>query len=83
MVDVIKRDGRREPFIQEKVAVSAMKAGAPVENARAISREMERVVHDGMSTQEIRGRVLELLHAKNPEWEQNWIVYDRAIKKRA
>lgn len=83
MVDVVKADGRREPFVREKVIVSALKSGAPVEDARAIGEAIERVAHDGMPTGEIRRRVLEQFHDRNPEWEENWILYDRAVKKRA
>ena len=83
MVDVVKADGRREPFVREKVIVSALKSGAPPEDARAIGEAIERVAYDGMPTGEIRRRVLEQFHDRNPEWEENWILYDRAVKKRA
>ena len=82
MVDVVKADGRREPFVREKVTVSALKSGAPPEDARAIGEAIERVAYDGMPTGEIRQRVLEQLRNRNPEWEENWIMYDRAVKKR-
>ncbi len=41
MVKVIKRDGREEEFILEKVIVSILKAGAPVDVARKIARKIE------------------------------------------
>ncbi|RXE56457.1 ATPase [Methanoculleus taiwanensis] len=82
MVDVVKRDGRREPFVPEKITVSAVKAGAPLEDARRIAQGVERAAHDGISTDEIRRRVLEQLRDQNAGWEQNWLVYDRAVKKR-
>ena len=82
MVDVVKADGRREPFVREKVIVSALKSGAPPEDARAIGEAIERVAYDGMPTGEIRRRLLEQFHDRNPEWEENWILYDRAVKKR-
>jgi len=82
VVDVVKADGRREPFVREKVIVSALKSGAPPEDARAIGEAIERVAYDGMPTGEIRRRVLEQFHDRNPEWEENWILYDRAVKKR-
>ncbi|WP_332449369.1 ATPase [Methanoculleus sp.] len=82
MVNVVKADGRREPFVREKVIVSALKSGAPVEDARAIGEAIERVAYDGMPTGEIRRRVLEQFHDRNPEWEENWILYDRAVKRR-
>jgi len=83
MVDVIKRDGRREPFVSEKIVVSTMKAGAPPDDARSIAQTIERDVQQGMKTDEIRRRVLEQLRARNPSWEQHWLMYDESVKKRA
>ncbi|MEM4034218.1 MAG: ATPase, partial [Sulfolobales archaeon] len=34
MVKVVKRDGREEEFIPEKIVVSVLKTGAPVDIAR-------------------------------------------------
>jgi len=81
MVKVLKRDGRSEDFIVEKVVVSVVKSGAPAEIAREIAQKIE--VREGMSTREIKSTVLEALREKDPEWEKNWLVYDRAVKKRA
>ncbi len=81
MVSVVKLDGRRESFVREKIVVSAMKAGAPPEEAREIGEAIERVAYDGMPSGEIRQRVLEQLRGRNPEWEENWLMYDRAVKK--
>jgi transcriptional repressor NrdR len=82
LVDVVKADGRREPFVREKVVVSALKSGAPPEEARAIGEAVERIAYDGMPSGEIRRRVLEQLRDRNPEWEENWLIYDRAVKRR-
>ena len=54
MVSVVKLDGRREPFVREKITVSAMKAGAPPEEAREIGETIERSAYDGMPSGEIR-----------------------------
>lgn len=83
MVDVIKRDGTREPFTPEKIVVSAMKSGAPNDEARRIAGDVEKSAHEGMTTEEIRGDVLRMLRERNPEWERNWLIYDRAVKRRA
>ena len=82
MVKVMKRDGRSEDFIVEKAVVSAVKSGAPVGVARELAKKAEGRVHDGMSTKEINRMVLETLREKNPQWEKNWLTYDRAVKKR-
>jgi transcriptional repressor NrdR len=82
MVMVKKRDGRKEPFIPEKIIVSAMKTGATPDAARMIANEIGRTAHDGITTLEIMEKVRSMLKSKNPEWERNWLVYDTAVKKR-
>jgi len=82
MVTVKKRDGRKELFVVEKIVVSAIKTGASPDIARTIAHEIERNAIDGISTREIKGKVLMMLKAKNPEWERNWMVFDTAVKKR-
>ncbi len=86
MIAVIKRDGEREEFSHEKIVVSCMKAGAPLDVARKIARIVEcdllsRGVAE-VTTKDLMGSVLSLLRRENEEWYQNWIVFDRAVKKR-
>ena len=38
---------------------------------------------EGMTTLEIKTKVLAMLKSINPEWERNWLVYDIAVKKRS
>jgi transcriptional repressor NrdR len=83
MLMVKKRDGRKEPFVPEKIVVSAIKSGAPPDIARAITGDIERLAKEGITTQEIKIKVLAGLKSKNPEWERNWLVYDIAVKKRS
>jgi hypothetical protein len=83
MISVKKRDGRREPFVAEKIVVSALKSGAPPEVARSIAHGIEQNATDGITTREVKGKVLGMLKSKNPEWERNWIVFDTAVKKRS
>ena len=78
---VTKRDGKTEDFVIEKVAVSMVKSGAPAEVAREIAKRIEAEVQEGV-IRDIRRRVLEELREKNLEWEENWLVYDRSVKKR-
>ena len=82
MFKVTKRGGRVEEFVPEKIVVSAVKTGAPVDLARQIARDVEKTAKDKTSTVEIRKKVLEELRSKKPEYEQNWLVYDRSVKKR-
>ncbi len=83
MVEIKKRDGRKEIFIPEKIVVAVLKTGAKPDDARKIAKEVEAMVKDGTSTEEIKGKVLGMLRAKNPELEKNWLMYDRAVKKRS
>jgi len=82
MVMVIKRDGRKEAFISEKIVASAAKTGASPDIARAIAQDIGTGAKDGITTRDIRKKVLQELKAKNPEWERNWMVFDTAVKKR-
>ena len=85
MVKIVKRDGKKEDFIPEKIVVSSLKAGAPPEVAREIAKKLEAqiVKMSEMSTTELRKLILDMLEEKNPHWKENWLIYDRAIKKRA
>ncbi len=83
---VIKRDGSREEFAVEKVVVSCMKTGAPLDVARKIGKIVEgRLLDKGVeevSAKELTKMILELLKRENEEWYRNWIVFDRAVKRR-
>lgn len=83
---VVKRDGKREEFSLEKIVVSCMKAGAPLDVSRKIARIVEcdllsRGVTE-VTTKELMRNVLSLLRKENEDWYHNWIVFDRAVKKR-
>lgn len=81
---VVKRDGREEPFIREKLVTSLVKAGAEIGVAREIAREIEERLREKrtVTTRELREMALEELGKRNPEARENWLVYDRAVKKR-
>ena len=78
---VIKRDGRKEDFISEKIVVSAIKSNADPKIARKIAKDIERKIDDGTETRKIREMVLEKLASENPDWKENWLIYDKAVKK--
>ena len=81
-IKVKKRNGRKEDFVVEKAIVSMVKSGAPAEVARDIANKVEAKAQEGIATEEIRRVVLEELRNRNPDWEKNWLIYDRAAKKR-
>jgi transcriptional regulator NrdR family protein len=83
---VVKRDGSREEFAPEKIVVSCLKAGATLEAARRIAKIVEgdllrRRVQE-ITTKELMREVLSLLKEENEEWYRNWIIFDRAVKRR-
>jgi len=79
---VIKRDGREEPFIPEKVVVSAVKAGADRKNAKEILEKVEKRAEKEIKSEELKKMVLSSLEERDPEWRKNWETYDRAVKGR-
>jgi transcriptional regulator NrdR family protein len=78
---VVKKDGREEEFVPEKIVVSAVKGGAPPELARSIARDIEQSGQQTIKSKEIRERVLEKLRAANPIYEHNWRSHDKATKR--
>lgn len=85
-ITVIKRNGSREEFIPEKIVVSCLKSGATLEVARKIvkiieGRLLEQNINE-ISARDLTRMILELLRKENEEWYRNWIVFDRAIKRR-
>jgi 2-phosphoglycerate kinase len=80
---VTKRDGRIEEFVPEKIVVSIVKVGVPTDVARQIAKDIQSKVKEKISTAEIRKIVLENLRKSKPQWEQDWLIYERVVKKRA
>jgi transcriptional repressor NrdR len=78
---VIKKDGRKEDFIQEKIVVSALKTGASIDVARIIADNIQKETNKEISTSKIRESVLHELHKHNPEWSKRWISYDKSVKR--
>ncbi|ACP36328.1 ATP cone domain-containing protein [Saccharolobus islandicus] len=86
MIKVVKRDGTEEELIWEKIVVSVLKTGAPVNVARKIAyMTVGKIYMDGkdkVTARELTGIILGFLKKENEEWYKNWIIYDRAVKKR-
>jgi transcriptional regulator NrdR family protein len=79
--NVIKKDGKKEPFIKEKIIVSAVKAGAPPEIARDIADKIEKHPKESIRTRWVRKKVLDELEYHNPEWPKRWLNFDKNIKR--
>jgi len=82
---VIKRDGTEEDFIIEKIVVSILKTGAPVDVARRIARKVECQFMDvdKVSAKDLTRAILSELKKINEEWYRNWIIFDRVVKRRS
>ncbi len=82
---VVKRDGTEEPFVIEKIVVSILKTGAPLDKAREIARRIECNFAnvDKVTAKDLTKAILTELRKVNEEWYRNWIIFDRAVKRRA
>lgn len=78
---VIKKNGMEEDFIREKLVVSAVKAGAPLKFAREVARDIEKETEGEVRSETLREKILNRLEEEEPEWKENWLTYDRAVKK--
>ncbi len=78
---MLKRDGSKEPFIKEKIVASALKAGAAVNIARRIAREVEERSDPIISTANIRIYILDTMELHNPDVVKRWASYDKNIKR--
>ncbi len=78
---VIKKDGRKEEFIPEKIVVSAVKSGADIDVARDIAKKVENIDKEEIKTEEIREVVLHELKNVNPDWHERWLAYDKGVKR--
>jgi transcriptional regulator NrdR family protein len=78
---VIKRDERKEEFIKEKIVVSAVKSGAPINVARNIADKIQKSPEDEIKTSEIRKTVLNELRLHNQDLPKRWLNYDKAVKR--
>ena len=86
MVKVVKRDGSEEDFVPEKIVASCLKSGATPEAARKIAKIIEgRILERGLdkvNALDMTKWILELLRKENEEWYRNWIIFDKAVKRR-
>ncbi|NIM96892.1 MAG: ATPase [candidate division Zixibacteria bacterium] len=79
---VVKRSGETEPFTKEKIVVSCLKAGAPIDLSRRIASDIEADPAESLESLVIRMRVLEELAKEKPDYKDHWEKYDRDVKRR-
>jgi len=74
--NVIKRDGRVEPFIAEKIAISCTNAGLKPDLAHSIAIEMSRKVYPNMPTTEIRKLVSKWIGKHDTKAAKAYLKYE-------
>jgi len=82
VAQVVKKDGKAEPFQRLKIVKSCTAAGAPADVAASIADDIEKSARDQMPTSEIRAMVLEKLGKIRPEWAKNWEKYEQTKGKK-
>ena len=84
MVVVVKRDGRTEEYIPEKLIVSLLKNGVSVDDARRIEHEIRSVIEGRkrVSSLELAALALKKLGELGEEYRLSWIYYDINHKRR-
>ena len=70
-----------DTLVDDLEALSRLVVGTP--EWREIAERIRNSAGASISTTEIRERVLDELGRANPQWRENWEVYDRAVKHRA
>jgi len=78
---VVKKDGREEEFIPEKIVVAAVRSGATPEVARKIAKDIEKIEKEKIESSEIREEVLKNLRKESPILEKRWLAYDESVKR--
>ena len=82
-MQIKKRDGSLEPYMPEKVVVSAVKSGAPVQTARDIAASLSTRTEPVMKSTDVRTHVLSELRSKGAaKSADTWEAYDRKHKKK-
>jgi 2-phosphoglycerate kinase len=80
--NVIKRDGRVEAFIPEKIAISCVRAGIKPDVAHAISTEVSRKVYPNMPTTEIRKLVAKWIEKYDKAKAKAYLSYGERVWSR-
>ena len=81
-IQVVKRDGKTEPFQRQKIVKACTAVGAPADVAASIADEVEKSARDQMPTSEIKSMVLDRLGKIKQDWVKNWAQYDQTKGKK-
>ncbi len=76
MVYVVKMNGEREEFREDKIISTAIRAGAPESLAEEIARVIKKRAYDGITTKEILKMVKEELKKHDPHLARIYTLKD-------
>lgn len=81
-IQVVKKNGKTEPFHRQKIVDSCTKSGAPSDVAAGIADDIEKSARDQMPTSEIRVLVLDRLGRVKPGWRTSWEQFEQTKAKK-
>ncbi|MFQ6126531.1 MAG: ATP cone domain-containing protein [Candidatus Heimdallarchaeota archaeon] len=79
---IVKMDGSSQTFEKQKIVNSLLNVGVPEDMAFEIAEKISAQIEERTTTREIRAFLLEELRKRNEEWYDNYIYFDRIVKKR-
>ena len=81
---VIKRDGRKEVLVPEKIVVSLLRAGLDLENARkiAISIVGDLIFREEVESKELARKISNLLKRIDENAYKRWFIFMKYLKSR-
>jgi len=74
---ITKKDGTKEEFDKEKLKNSCLNAGIAPDVAENIANEIESIIHENITTEEIRVLVLSRLRKTDPSCVQKWLDFEK------
>ncbi len=81
-VQLVKKNGKAEPFHRQKIVDACKAIGAPADVAANIADETEKIARDQMSTSEVRQLVLDRLSKLKQDWVNNWLKHEQTKGKK-
>lgn len=81
-INVLKKDGRLQPFDHNKIAAGLIKSGMTLENAESVAVKVEEWVQTTaqngiVNSMDIRNKVLELLQVTDPKIAESFGSYQK------
>ena len=80
-IQVVKKDGKTEPFQRQKIVNACTAVGAPADVAAGIADEIEKSARDQIPSSEIRTMVIDRLGKIKQDWAKNWAQHEQTKGK--